>query len=128
MPTVLIAHTSGPFVELLAEQLSSNYRVHICHTGADAITLIDRLHPDILILYLSLPDIDGITALHSTKYKPDVVLALTNLTTDNVLQAAFDAGAQDVILIPASIDYVIIRMEQLMKKAPPWKLDPERGK
>ena len=118
MPTVLIAHTSGPFVGLLAEQLSSNYRVHICHTGADAITLIDRLHPDILILYLSLPDIDGITALHSTKYKPDVVLALTNLATDDVLQAAFDVGAQDVILVPASIAYIMIRLERLIEKAP----------
>ena len=118
MPTVLIAHAPGSFAELLAEQLDPGYRVHICHTGADALTLIDRLHPSILILYLSLPDIDGITVLHSTSHMPDVVLALTNLAADNVLQAAFDAGAQDVILIPASIDYIISRMEQLVKKAP----------
>ena len=118
MPTVLIAHAPGPFAELLAEQLDPGYRVHICHTGADALTLIDRLHPSILILYLSLPDIDGITVLHSAKYIPDVVLALTNLATDNILQEAFDVGAQDIVLLPSPVCYIIERLEHLTKRAP----------
>lgn len=118
MPTVLIAHTSGSFVELLAEQLSSNYQVHICHIGAEAITLIDRLHPDILILYLLLPDTDGITVLHNISYMPDVIIALTKLSNEGVLQTAFDAGAQDVILIPATIRYIVSRLEQLTERAP----------
>ena len=118
MRKVLIVHNPGPVTDILSDHLRGNYEVTVCHTGADAITLIDRLHPDILILYLSLLDIDGITVLHSASYMPDVVLALTNLATDNVLQAAFEAGAQDVILVPASIHYIVSRMEQLMKRAP----------
>jgi DNA-binding response OmpR family regulator len=118
MRKVLIVHNPGPLTDILSDHLRGNYEVTVCHTGAEAITLIDRLRPDILILYLSLPDIDGITVLHHTGYMPDVVLALTNLATDKVLQAAFDAGAQDVILIPAPIHYIVSRMEHLMKRAP----------
>ena len=113
MPTVLIVHSAEPFAQLLAAQLGSDYRVYICHTGADALTLMDRLRPHILILYLALPDMDGITLLRHAGYMPQVVLALTNLATNDVLQAAFRAGAQDVILIPARIDRIIRRMKQL---------------
>ena len=118
MRKVLIVHNPGPVTDILSDHLHGNYEVTVCHTGAEAITLIDRLHPDILILYLSLPDINGITVLHHTGYMPDVVLALTNLATENVLRAASDAGAQDVILIPAPIDYIIYRMERITEKAP----------
>lgn len=118
MRKVLIVHNPGPLTNILADHLRGNYGVTVCHTGADAITLIDRLHPDILILYLSLPDIDGITVLRRSGYTPDVILALTNLATDNVVQATFDAGVQDIILIPSSVHYIIERMEQLAKRAP----------
>lgn len=118
MPTVLIAHAPGSFAELLAEQLEPGYRVHICHTGSDALTLIDRLHPDILILYLSLPDLDGITVLQRANYLPDVILALTNLTSDCVLQAAFNAGAQEVVRLPSPIHYIVSRLEQITKRTP----------
>ena len=118
MLKVLIAHISCPFADILADQLRVNYEVAICHTGTDAITLIDCLRPDILILYLSLPDIDGITVLHRSRYSPNVILALTNLISDNVLQAAFDAGAQDVILIPSPVLYIVNRLEQLTERAP----------
>ena len=118
MRKVLIVHNPGPVTDILSDRLHGNYEVTVCHTGEEALTFIDRLHPDILLLYLSLPDIDGITVLHSASYMPDVILALTNLATESVLQAAFDAGAQDVILVPASVHYIVSRMEQLMKKAP----------
>lgn len=118
MRKVLIVHNPGPFTDILSDHLRGNYKVTVCHTGTNAITLIDRIHPDILILYLSLPDIDGITVLHCASYMPDVILALTNLATESVLQAAFDAGTQDVIMIPAPIHYIVSRIEQLIKKAP----------
>ena len=115
MLKVLIVHNPGPLTDILADQLRSNFEITICHTGTDALTLIDCLHPDILIIYLSLSDLDGITVLHRTNYVPDVVLVLTNLITESILRAVFGAGAQDIILLPSSVPYIIKRLEMLIE-------------
>lgn len=127
MLKVLIAHISCSFADILADHLRHDYEVQICNTGSDALVLLDQLRPDILILYLSLPDLDGISVLHRSRYLPNVILALTNLASDCILQAALNAGAHDVVLLPSPVQHIVSRVEQIIKKPPPWKLDPERG-
>lgn len=60
MKTILIADPSELFTEALSHALAPRFHVHICHNGVDALRLLQELRPDILILQLTLPYIDGI--------------------------------------------------------------------
>ena len=116
MAKLLIAVKLEIISNILAETLTQ-YEVHCCGTGADALALLESLRPDILIVDLSLPVVTGLTVLQKTRYKPPIILALTNLAAESVLQAAANAGAQNVILIPCTIRHIIAHLEDLIQKA-----------
>lgn len=99
-------------------EVQSQHEVHICSTGTDALKLLETLQPDILILDLMLPYMDGLTVLRKSKFKPPIILARTNLINATVLQAAADVGVQDVLLIPCTIHYIVGRLNTLIEKAP----------
>ena len=114
---LLIAVKSEIIAESLASSLSM-HDVHICHTGTDALAMLEIYRPDALILDLALPVIDGLTVLRKTTFRPHCILALTNLATSEVIQEAADAGVQDMILIPFTIHHVIAHLNALIEKAP----------
>ena len=94
------------------------HEVHSCDTGTDALAMLETYRPDALILDLTLPVMDGLTVLRKTSFRPRVILALTNLATPFVLQAAADVGVQDMILIPCTIRHIIAHLSALLEKAP----------
>lgn len=114
---LLIAVKSEIITDLLVSSLPM-YDVHTCNTGTDALAMLETLQPDILLLDLSLPIMDGLTLLRRSCYKPRYILALTNLATPFVLQAAADAGVQDMILIPCTIRHILEHLKALIEKAP----------
>ena len=114
---LLIALRSEAIANLLSAALSEN-EIHICATGPETISVLDTLQPDALILDLRLYGMDGITVLQNARHKPPVILALTDIVTDSILESAADAGVQDVILIPCTIGYIIEHLKALIEKAP----------
>lgn len=114
---LLIAVKSEIIADSLASALSM-YDIHICDTGTDALAMLEAYRPDALILDLTLPVMDGLTALRKSGFRPRVILALTNLVNTAVLQAAADAGVQDMILIPCTIRHIIEHLDTLTEKAP----------
>ena len=114
---LLIAVKSGNMADDLLAALSK-YEIHICATGADALAMLETLRPEILLLDLSLPVIDGLTLLRSIHYRPKYILALTNVATPVVLQAAADAGVQDMIFLPCTVRHIIKHLNALIGKAP----------
>lgn len=115
--TLLIAIKSKIIADSLASSLSQ-FDIHICHTGTDALTLLETLQPEILLLDLALPVMDGLTLLRRSQYKPPHILALTNLIAPALLQAAADAGVQQVILIPCTLRHIAKQLNALNEKAP----------
>lgn len=92
--------------------------VHTCDTGPDALAMLEKYRPDALILDLTLPVMDGLTVLQKANFRPHSILALTNLATPAVLQAAAAEGVQDMILIPCTIRHIIEHLNALIEKAP----------
>lgn len=115
---LLIAVKSEILADSLASALST-YDIHICNTGPDALAMLETLQPEMLLLDLSLPVIDGLTLLHRSRHKPMHILALTNLVTPDVLQTVADAGVQDMLLLPCTIRHIIEHLNTLIEKAPP---------
>lgn len=117
MRKILIATADEATSTDLSNALSQ-YEVHICSTGTDALKLLETLHPDILILDLMLPYMDGLTVLRKSKFRPRTTLARTNLITTAVLQFAADVGVQDLLLIPCTTRYIVDRLDALIGKFP----------
>ncbi len=117
MRKILIATTSEATSADLSKALSQ-YEVHICNTGTEALKLLETLQPDILILDLMLPTMNGLTVLRKSGFRPHIILALTNLVTATVLQSAAEVGVQDILLIPCTIRYIVNRLDALIEKAP----------
>ena len=114
---LLIAVKFEIITDLLVSSLSM-HDVRTCDTGPGALAMLEAHRPDALILDLALPVMDGLTVLRKTNFRPHVILALTNLATPAVLQAAADAGVQDIVLIPSTIRHIIEHLNALIEKVP----------
>lgn len=74
--------------------------------GTEAIRLCDELHPDVLLMDLVMPGIDGITAMRNIReICPNVqIIALTSFKDEELVRAALQAGAISYLLKNVSID------------------------
>ena len=77
------------------------------HNGAEAVELCGRLHPDIILMDLIMPEMNGIQATQFiSEHYPDVrVIALTSFgDNDELVQAVINAGASICLNKQASVD------------------------
>ena len=116
MAKILIASSTTPFVQILAEQLSSKYAAHISCSGSDTVSALDNLNPDVLILSTSLPGTYPLAVLEQASKKPQVTIVLTDLITDRFVQQAAVLKVDTVIRIPCSTDYLIDRIDFFLSK------------
>lgn len=114
---LLIALKSEIIADSLVSSLSQ-YDIHTCNTGTEALAMLETHRFDALVLDLTLPVMDGLTVLRKSSFRPHSILALTNLVNTAVLQAAADAGVQGIILIPCTIKHIIKQLNTLIEKAP----------
>jgi two-component system, OmpR family, KDP operon response regulator KdpE len=87
------------------------YQVDVAATGAEALEMAARHPPDLIILDLGLPDLDGvevIAGLRGWTKAPIIVLSGRADSTDKV--EALDAGADDYITKPFGVDELLARM------------------
>lgn len=94
---VLIVDDHRMFSESLARLLADEDGIDVlgvAGTGADAIDMVSRLHPNVVLMDYQLPDQDGVTVTMEVKRQnPKVmVVMLSGSTEDRVLLAAIDAG------------------------------------
>lgn len=94
---VLIVDDHRMFSESLARLLADEDGIEVlgvAATGADAIDMVNRLHPKVVLMDYQLPDQDGVAVTVQVKRQnPSVmVVMLTGSAEDRVLLAAIDAG------------------------------------
>ena len=93
------------------------YEVHVAATGTEALTMASRYPPDLVILDLGLPDLDGvevIQALRGWTKAPIIVLSGRADSTDKV--EALDAGADDYITKPFGVEELLARMRAAVRR------------
>jgi two-component system, OmpR family, KDP operon response regulator KdpE len=87
------------------------YQVDVAATGTEALEMAARHPPDLIILDLGLPDLDGvevIAGLRGWTKAPIIVLSGRSDSTDKV--EALDAGADDYITKPFGVEELLARM------------------
>jgi DNA-binding NarL/FixJ family response regulator len=82
-------------------------------TGAEAVTVAEALRPDVILMDLRMPDVDGVTAIARLRSLrvPSRVLVLTTYDTDSDVLPAIEAGATGYLLKDARRDELFRAVE-----------------
>ena len=103
--TIVIAEDHTILREGLRSLLSSDEKYEIvgeAEDGRDAIRRVEKLIPDLLLIDLSMPRMNGIEAIRDIKKRhPEIkIIALTVHKTEEYILATLDAGADGYVLKP----------------------------
>lgn len=117
--SVLIIEDEQSILRFMTSLLKRNgYKVLSATTGADALLLIESHCPDLIILDLGLPDIDGISILRklrSWSNTPVIVVSARSMEKDKVL--ALDLNADDYITKPFGTEEFLARIRLALRHA-----------
>ena len=122
--TLLIADSSEEFRNNLINALQGNYRIQSCQTGKEALEILRNATPDLLIMDLMLPELDGLTLLQvlsDSGIRP-TVLATTRLVNDYVIGATTKLGVEYLMVKPCDIRAIAKRVRDLSNQKPRPKL------
>ncbi len=118
MSTVMVVDDEMPILKTMAVNLRARgYEVQLASTGAQALALAARRHPDAVILDLGLPDMDGVDVIRGLRgwtAVPIVVLSARTAETQKV--AALDAGANDYVSKPFGMDELMARVRVALRR------------
>jgi len=95
--------------------------VGMAYDGCDAITKVRELHPEVILMDISMPNMDGLTATRMIKAKcPDIkIIILTMSETDDDLFEAIKSGACGYLLKTEDADTLYERLMGLMQGETP---------
>jgi len=118
-PVVVLIEDEPPIRRFLRATLSGQgYRLFEASTGADGVVEVGSRQPDVVIVDLGLPDMDGIDVIrHVREWSsvPIIVLSARGQERDKV--AALDAGADDYVSKPFSAGELLARIRVALRHA-----------
>ncbi len=118
---ILIVDDEKGIRRFLSASLSAyGYNIFESVTGRDALERSVSSHPDVIILDLGLPDIDGLEVIRKIRKRaktPIIVLSVREDAVDKI--AALDAGADDYLTKPFSTEELLARLRAVMRRLLP---------
>ncbi|MGC8837394.1 MAG: response regulator transcription factor [Anaerolineae bacterium] len=123
---VLIVEDEPKIADFLRRGLTfEGYQVRVAYTGEEALAMVRESPPDLVILDIMLPGIDGLEVCRRLrKNHPDLpILMLTARDAIPDRVAGLDAGADDYLVKPFALDELLARLRALLRRARP----PEPG-
>ncbi|WP_300605728.1 response regulator [Trebonia sp.] len=126
MTKVLVIDDEPSILRALRINLTArNYEVSTASDGASGLAAVSRDRPDVLILDLGLPDMDGTDVIHGVRgwsSTPIIVLSVWDQEQQKV--AALDAGADDYVTKPFGMDELLARLRAAVRRAAPAPDEP----
>lgn len=117
--SVLLVDDEVSFVETLSKRLGIR-RLHVltAHDAAGALSLLAEHPIDVVVLDVSMPEMDGITATKAIKstYPMVEVILLTGHANIEASIEGMEMGAFDYLLKPANIDELVYKIEDAHRK------------
>ncbi len=117
---VLVVDDDIKTVELVKLYLNRDgYRVFTAYDGTEALRLAREGHPDLIVLDLMLPGIDGLEICRTLRGESDVpIIMLTAKTTDQDKLTGLDLGADDYVTKPFSPRELAARVRAVLRRLP----------
>jgi two-component system OmpR family response regulator len=124
MPTdqqrILVVDDEENIRFLLVSALSHfGFDVHAAASGQDAMTMIESVRPDLVVLDVMMPDVDGFAVLRRMRAARDMtpVLFLTARDGTEDLVHGLTLGADDYVKKPFSLEEVVARVRTILRRA-----------
>jgi DNA-binding response OmpR family regulator len=124
---VLVADDDPRQAEVVRRYLAADgHEAHVVHDGQAALDAARRLSPDLLVLDVMMPGLDGLLVCRTLRRESDLlVLMLTARTTEDDLLLGLELGADDYLTKPYSPRELMARVRTLLRRAP--RGAPESG-
>jgi DNA-binding response OmpR family regulator len=118
MQSIVVIEDEDAIANAVAVRLrGEGYEVSIASDGGSGIKLVERMAPDLVILDVMLPGIDGLEVCRRIQRdKPVPVLMLTALDTETDLLVGLGVGADDYMTKPFSPREMVARVKALLRR------------
>ena len=124
--SVLVIDDEEPVRRFLRVALDGqSYQVIEAATGKDGIRAVEVQKPDVIVLDLGLPDLDGVEVtrlLRQTTQTPVIILSVRGSENDKI--AALNAGADDYLTKPFGMGELLARLRVCLRRATPQGDEP----
>jgi two-component system, OmpR family, KDP operon response regulator KdpE len=116
---ILVIDDEERFARALGISLEARgYEVVVAADGAKGLEQAARAHPDLVVLDLGLPDLDGVRVLEALRGWSNVpVVVLSARDEERVKVAALDLGADDYVTKPFGMDELLARVRAALRRA-----------
>ncbi len=118
--SVLVAEDDRAVRAALTRALElEGYRVTVAPDGAAALELLERDRPDVMVLDVMMPNVDGLTVCRRMRTRGDLtpVLMLTARVEVSDRVSGLDAGADDYLPKPFSMEELLARIRALVRRS-----------
>ncbi len=118
---ILIVDDEPPIVEVLAYNLKrANYEVSSAYDGQEALDKARAEQPDLIILDLMLPAVDGLDVCRALRRERDVpIIMLTARDSEIDRVVGLELGADDYVVKPFSVRELLARVKNVLRRAAP---------
>ena len=107
-----------------------NLKVVVAHNGFEAVTLASETNPNIILMDIQMPGMDGLEAIRrlraDSRFRSVPILALTALTMPGDRERCLEAGATEYMSKPVSLQKLIKMIYSLIGQSEDESLDPAR--
>jgi two-component system KDP operon response regulator KdpE len=126
MTKVLVVDDEPSIVRALRINLTAReYEVSTATDGATGLAAVARDRPDVIILDLGLPDMEGTEVIHGVRGWTSIpIIVLSAWGEENAKVAALDAGADDYVTKPFGMDELLARLRAAVRRASPAPDEP----
>jgi DNA-binding response OmpR family regulator len=125
--TVLVVEDEASIASFVALYLkNAGYRVQSAGTGQEALDGIGRERPDLVVLDLMLPDMDGIEVCRRIRRSSDLpILMLTARDEDVDKIIGLEVGADDYLTKPFNPRELVARVKSILRRSVPERREPQ---
>ena len=122
-PMIVVVDDEPDVAQLLSLQLTMDgYRVQVAHNGPTAIHLSKAINPDLIILDVAMPNMDGYEVCRNIReFSNAPILMLTAYNQDHQVVSGLDSGADDYVAKPYSPNQLLARVRALLRRVPPLR-------
>ncbi|MBD2441565.1 response regulator [Nostoc sp. FACHB-110] len=118
-PLILLAEDNEANIETLASYLhNQGYRLILAKNGRAAIDIAITHHPDLILMDIQMPGIDGLEAIRQIRANPSLasitIIALTALAMPQDREKCLAAGADEYLPKPVKLKHLVTVIQQLL--------------
>lgn len=115
---VVVVDDEAPLVDLVTGYLErEGYQVHAAHDGTEALEVIERVLPDVIVLDLMLPGVDGLEVARRVRTFSDAYILMLTAKADEVDRiVGLQVGADDYLTKPFSPRELVARVQAMLRR------------